>query len=390
MVINTNIQAQTGARLLGESSSRLSQSLSRLSSGSKIISPADDAAGLAVSTRFDAQISRAGAAINNIGNTLSYCQTQDGYLGKISKALDRMSELAMLAQDITKTDSDRVLYNQEFQTLNNYVNSIATKDFNGVTLFSSTALNVTIDTEGVTLQMAGISGTYLTANTTVGYTGTTLLSELTSKFADNTDPYDFVVFDGAGTYPDIKLSSSSTIDDMVSFFNSTGGKTSASYDSTTGELSITVAAGQELHDWAKGLEDLGMTPDDDAGVCNVYNGPQTLSATLVDPTPAVAPGVPDISTASGAVSALTTVKSAINQVATDRASVGAIMSRLNSTSETLGTLKENLSAANSRIKDVDVAEESTAFARYNILVQSGTAMLAQANSTPNSVLKLLS
>ena len=98
----------------------------------------------------------------------------------------------------------------------------------------------------------------------------------------------------------------------------------------------------------------------------------------------------DISTTTGAVSALTSVKSAINQLASDRATIGATMARLNSTTSSLSTLKENLSAASSIIKDVNVADESTQYARYNILVQAGTAMLAQANALPNSVLKLLS
>ena len=96
-----------------------------------------------------------------------------------------------------------------------------------------------------------------------------------------------------------------------------------------------------------------------------------------------------VSTASTAATALTNVKAAITQLATDRATVGAGITRLSFTSEQLGVLKDNLSAANSRIKDVDVAEESTQFARYNILVQSGTAMLAQANAMPNSALRLL-
>jgi flagellin len=87
---------------------------------------------------------------------------------------------------------------------------------------------------------------------------------------------------------------------------------------------------------------------------------------------------------------LTSVKAAITRLAEDRATVGANVSRLNYTSEQLGVLRDNLSAANSRIKDVDVAEESTQFARYNILVQAGTAMLAQANATPQSALRLLS
>jgi len=111
MVINTNVSAQTSARLLGESSSALAKSLARLSSGSKIVSPEDDAGGLAVSTRFDAQINRISAASNNVSNAISFNQTQDGFLKKVTKALDRMSELAIMAQDVTKTDTDRGLYN---------------------------------------------------------------------------------------------------------------------------------------------------------------------------------------------------------------------------------------------------------------------------------------
>jgi flagellin len=137
MVINTNTAALNGARMLAESSAPLSKSLGRLSSGSKITSPEDDAAGLAVSVRFDAQISRVGAASSNLGNAISFNQTQDGYVSKIGKALDRMSELSVLAQDVTKTDSDRALYNAEFTKLGAYITDTASKQFNGVA--SSTA-----------------------------------------------------------------------------------------------------------------------------------------------------------------------------------------------------------------------------------------------------------
>src|ERR1044071_9214951 len=148
MVINTNISAQTSARLLGESSSALAKSLARLSSGSKIVSPEDDAAGLAVATRFDAEINRIGAASSNVGNAISFNQTQDGFLKKVAKALDRMSELSILSQDVTKSDADRGLYNQEFQTLSSYITNVSGNDFNGVSLFDGTALNVTTDGEG--------------------------------------------------------------------------------------------------------------------------------------------------------------------------------------------------------------------------------------------------
>lgn len=266
MVINTNTSAQSSARLLSESSAALSKSLARLSSGSKIVSPEDDAAGLAASTRFDAQINRINAASSNVGNAISFNQTQDGFLKKVSKALDRMSELAVLSQDITKTDADRDLYNAEFTTLGAYIDDVATKEFNGVALFDGTALDVTTDSDANTYSMTGV--------------------------------------------------------------------------------------------------DLAATEYTDA-----------TSAT--------------IETATNAASALTDVKAALDQLATDRANIGANVSRLNSTNEGLAVLKDNLSAANSRIKDVDVAEESTNFARYNILVQAGTAMLAQANSTPQSALRLL-
>jgi flagellin len=241
----------------------LSQSLARLSSGSKITSPADDSAGLAVSTNLVAQEGRNTAASNNIANAISFTQTQDGYLSQVSSALDRMSELSIQAQDVTKSDSDRADYDKEFQTLATYVNSVATKDFNGVSLFSSTNLSVTVDSDGGTVSMTGIS-----------------LSGL--------------------------LSSSDAV------------------------TSVSLAS-----------------------------------------------------------AALTDIKSAITTIATDRATIGAAQEALTDYSGQLATLNNNLSAANSVIMDVDVAQESTQYAKENILVQTGTAMLAQANALPQIALKLL-
>src|SRR5579859_1950868 len=158
MVINTNLSAQNAASLLMHSQSNLSASLERLSSGSKITSPADDSAGLAVSMKLRAQMSRIDAANNNVGNAISFNQTQDGYLQKVSDALNRMSELSVLAQDVTKSSSDLGLYNQEFNTLATYIKDVSTKDFNGVSLFNDTSaspLAVTIDSEGNKFNMTG-------------------------------------------------------------------------------------------------------------------------------------------------------------------------------------------------------------------------------------------
>jgi len=267
MVINTNLAAQSSANLLSQSSSMLSKSLARLSSGSKVTTPSDDSAGLAVSMRLTAQMSRNTAAQNNIGDALALNQTQDGYLSQVTNALDRMSELSIQSQDVTKSNSDRALYQQEFNTLAQYVNNVSTKDFNGVSLFNGTNLNVTVDSDANTFTMTGVDLT--------GTTFTNLASD-------------------------------------------------------------------------------------------------------------------SIATTAGAVTALSDVKSAISALAADRANIGANMEALNNYSNQLTTLNTNLAAANSEIMDVDIAQESTQYAKYNILVQSGTAMLAQANSLPQSVLKLLS
>ena len=162
MVINTNLSALNTASLLMQSQSKLSNSLQRLSSGSKITSPSDDSAGLAVSMKLNAQMARITAASNNVNNAVSFSQTQDGYVQQVNSAFSRMSELSVLSQDVTKTTADRALYQQEFQALGSYINNVSTKDFNGVSLFNGATLNVTTDSEANTFGMEGIN----LANTT--------------------------------------------------------------------------------------------------------------------------------------------------------------------------------------------------------------------------------
>ena len=166
MVINTNIEAQATANNLNASSLNLAKSLARLSSGSKIIVPSDDAAGLAVSSRLNSQIKRLDSALSNVVNAVSFTQTQDGFMKTIDKAYRRMGELAILSQDTTKSDEDRALYNQEFVQLKDYVAETTKQDFNGVSLFGGQTLDVTVDAEGTTFTMVGINladPTYTTA-----------------------------------------------------------------------------------------------------------------------------------------------------------------------------------------------------------------------------------
>lgn len=288
-VINTNIQAIAAARSLNQSQEMLGRSLTRLSSGSKIVNPSDDAAGLAVSEKLDAQNKRVQAASTNVQNAISYIQTADGFMSGMTKILSRMSELAILGKDVTKNSTDIALYQQEFSALQDQLRD---------TIGGSTA---------------EIGGT-----------------------ADITTPL--------GAFNGISL-----------------------FGSTTTPLTVTVgqAVGQTMTIKQTDLRQgslLDLVKQDSSGA---------YTSSLTD---------------SGITASIT---SAIQQVATERASLGASQSRLELASTTLSVETENLASAISRIRDVDVASESTSYARYNILVQSGTAMLAQANQSPNSVLKLL-
>ncbi|MEC8927735.1 MAG: flagellin, partial [Verrucomicrobiota bacterium] len=153
MVINTNVEASSTANNLNVSQSQLAKSLSRLSSGSKIIQPSDDAAGLAVASRLKAQIKRLDSALSNVINAVSFTQTQDGFMKTIDAALRRMGELAMLAQDTTKSGDDIKLYNEEFTQLKDYINATKLQKFNDVDLFGSSTLAVTVDAGGSTFGM---------------------------------------------------------------------------------------------------------------------------------------------------------------------------------------------------------------------------------------------
>ena len=648
MVINTNVEAQSTANHLNASQIQLAKSLARLSSGSKIIVPSDDAAGLAVSSRLNSQVKRLDSALNNVVNAVSFTQTQDGFMKTIDKAFRRMGELAMLAQDTTKSDEDRALYNQEFEQLKEYVAETAKQDFNGVSLFAGKTLDVTVDSDGTTFSMIGIDLAANTYNSAIN-NGTESWRLNSDAYRLSKDGYQLKTAasktsidlwrDGAGTWSagnngGVKFAAGSIVSDTIttavdegvialatnSYVSKTvtltgfttdylankltkaghglvtgnkiklpsgapNGTTSATEyyvnvsgnditlhtttaDATAGTSAVnlkaatahattvtptTVASGTftlashglALGDKVRitsgtGLTDLNTTTtyyvagtvatgtfqlsatsggaaiataagtaitiesnkltgvsatttdiltkashglstgdkvqatslDSAAGLAastdyyvkkltddtfEIYS--DSALTTKVDVTTASAAAAmrfsvegnvahveslnnvlkkgnmvlanpittgqdtaaikilkdqdvalnasaQDISsfatrnaaeyyddvnlkTVTGSQIALDLLKGAITQVATDRAKLGAIQSRLNFTNDQLTVTKENLSAAISRISDVDVAEEATQYARFQILVASGTEMLKQANQLPQSALQLL-
>ena len=168
--INTNSAASRAASNLNTTSSLLERSLQRLSSGSRIIDSSDDAGGLAVSMKMSASIRRTDAAISNVSNAKSFLKTQDGALGTATKVLTRMSELATLSQDVTKTSSDVANYQTEFSALQAQIAQLSTEKFNGVALFggsSATSLAVSTNEDSTSTmnisQVAISSGNISTA-----------------------------------------------------------------------------------------------------------------------------------------------------------------------------------------------------------------------------------
>ena len=361
MVINTNVEAQRTANNLNTSQTNLAKSLSRLSSGSRIVNPSDDAAGLAVSSRLRAQIKRLDSALSNVINAVSFTQTQDGFMKTVDKAFRRMGELAMLARDETKSSQDRALYDQEFQQLKDYVIDSTSKEFNSVPLFDGEAIAVTIDSEGDTFDMSGIDMT-------------------AAKYAD-------ALFIG------------DPIDDATGVISTGVYTAGAAHGLTTGDIvRLNPTDGADNGGALTGATDYYVNVIDGTTFTihpTAEEAAAGLVGTAVKPTATTATDFVNhssrvnITTAAESEKALDKVKEAISRVAQDRAALGAVQSRLNFTNEQLSVTKENLSSAISRIADVDVAEEATQYARYQILVQSGTQMLTQANQLPNAALQLL-
>lgn len=287
--INTNIQALTSALNLDRNQTLLGQSIDRLSSGSSILSPADNPAGVAAAASLGADGQRLSAASENVQNALSYTQVADGNLSGMGEILTRMGQLSTLTQDPAASSSDTADYQQEFQALQQQLRS-----------------------------MIGGSSAEIGGATVTDPTGT---------------------FDGAPLF------------------------------------GSTAAGGITL--------DTGDMPSDQVTIPDIdLRSGAMLAVIQQDSSGAFTLGA----TGAGAAAA---VSAALQQVGTGRAAIGGAQAALNLTASTLQVQQQNIAAAVSGISDVNVAQESTQLAKYNILAQAGASMLLQANQAPQSVLKLL-
>jgi flagellin len=387
MRINNNIMALNAHRQLGVNQTNASKSMERLSSGMRINRAGDDAAGLAISEKMRGQIRGLKQAQRNAQDGISLIQTAEGALNETHSVLQRMRELAVQSANDTNIGVDRSEIQKEMNELIDELDRIATKtQFNEQNLLDGTfngkkfhiganaAQDITLDI--ASMQSGAVAG---------GGGGTPTPA---TTFSDDTQTVGGKDITLNGTYngaSDGKLYLQSVADGgSFKYQYSTDG--SIYQDLTTGDtvagITLTFA---EAPTEAGGPVEVDLT----AAVAGGGGGGGGLGVGGLKVDNPTKDSTGGIMTNTDASAAITTIQTAIETVSAERSKLGAMQNRLEHTIANLGTSAENLQAAEARIRDLDMAEEIMAFTKNNILQQAATAMLAQANMAPQSVLQLL-
>jgi flagellin len=295
--ILSNTAATKAAFAMNSNNVQLNKSLNRLSSGKQIVTPADDAGGLAVSMKLGSSIARNKSIVANIQNAMSFGEVQDGALSSAAKIVDRMAELKALSTDVMKSPTDISNYETEFKALQNQLKDLTAEKFNGIDLFNS---------------------------------------DTSKTFGTDVDNLEVITSDQGGSGAVVSMSKGLLLGALT-------------FASTSDTSAGTIGAGGTVQSLAND------------------SGSEIGIATL----------------------SLAFFAKATENIATLRATSAAGLARLQLAEDHVRLTVANLEAANSRIMDVDVAAESTRFAKYNILSQASAAMLVQANQTPSTALMLL-
>jgi len=385
MRINNNIMAMNAHRQLAINQSNASKSMEKLSSGFRINRAGDDAAGLAISEKMRGQIRGLKQAQRNAQDGISLIQTAEGALNETHAILQRMRELAVQAANDTNTEVDRSEIQKEINELIDEIDRIANQtQFNTKHLLNGTFTGTfhigANETQSITLtigNMAAGRAPEVTFDTPV-----------IDQKLDGASVSSVAGFDKSG---EVTFSVIHSAEDGL-YATIDGEAVLQTVASEAGEMTYTTASGKSV------TADLGTinlnegesvdivinvtvedVPDDEKGL---QVGELKVENVTKD-------SVGGIMTQAGADKAITVINDAIEAVSAERSKLGAYQNRLEHTISNLGTSAENLQAAESRIRDLDMAEEIMAFTKNNILQQAATAMLAQANMAPQSVLQLL-
>jgi flagellin len=374
-IVNTNIMSLNAQRNLNSSQNALATSVQRLSSGMRINSAKDDAAGLAISERMTSQVRGLNQAVRNANDGISLAQTAEGALAEVSNNLQRIRELAVQSANATNSASDRAALDAEAQQLVSEIERVANQTaFNGTSLldgsFANAAfqvganVNETITVTGIVDANVANLGSVVKAQVT-GAAATAFTAVTAGDLTINGTSVGGIAAAASAT------ERASQVRDAINSVADTTGVYATNDTATTVTLS---SASNIVVAHAGATSTLAIT-----GLAAATTNTATTTGFV---------GL-SIGTVSGANLAIQSMDAALTAVNDARASLGAVQNRFESTIANLSTTAENLSAARSRIQDADFAAETASMTRAQILQQAGTAMVAQANSLPQSVLSLL-
>jgi len=406
-VINSNVMSLNAQRNLGTSSASLGTTIQRLSSGLRINSAKDDAAGLAISERFSTQIRGLDVAVRNANDGISLAQSAEGAMVEIGNNLQRIRELSVQSANATNSQSDRDALNAEVNQLVSEIDRVANQtNFNGTKLLDGSFAGALFQVGANAGQTIGVNnivdanadalgGSYFDKNSITVAAGAVTAGEglkisgMKVTGADGT----------AVTIDDINIEKTGTTaaDMQGAAAKAVAAKINEKLDQTgvyaevdkTDPTKVNLTSIKESVDSTgafKALSVAGGTWTDTAATPATKTAPTFTAST--SGTKVYAKDL-DISSFTGAQQAMSIVDKALTSVNSARADMGAIQNRFTSTIANLQATSENLTASRSRIRDADYAKETAELTRTQILSQAGTAMLAQANAVPQNVLSLL-
>ncbi len=377
-VINTNTASLNAQRNVNSSQGALNTAMQRLSSGLRINSAKDDAAGLAISQRFTSQIRGLDQAARNANDGISLAQTAEGALVEVTNNLQRIRELAVQSSNASNSQSDRDALQTEVASLKSEIDRVAnTTSFNNVKLLDGSFQGAVFQVganAGETITVSSITDANLAALSSVSTASTasaqvsTLGTGAIGTGVLTINGTDIGALAATGTAAE----RGAQLVDAINNISTTTG-VNAYIDSSTNQIMLT----------SESTITVGGT---DNGTLTGFDGATGVTATATNNTGLT---TLDISSYAGSQLAIKQVDSALGQINTARASLGAIQNRFTSVVTSVQTTSENLSASRSRIQDADFAQETANLSRAQVLQQAGISMLSQANSSSQSVLKLL-
>ena len=386
--INTNTLSLSAQRNLSGTSSSLSTTIQRLSSGLRINSAKDDAAGLAISERLTTTIRGLDVAARNANDGISLTQTAESAMSEIGNNLQRVRELSVQAANATNSASDRAALNSEVGQLISEIDRVASKsNFNNIKLLDGSLKGALFQVGANAGDTINISGTINASSGALGKSGFAAVQTSTAAIATGTAT-------ASGTIAGTTINGVA-ISDVAVANGATGAEVAASLVGAinskmdqTGVYAELDATNKLVLTSVKEGKDFTFAAGTLTGGTGVTLAAAGIGASVTATTNVSLKDV-NISTTAGAQKATEVISKALDQINAARADMGAIQNRFASTITNIQSTSENLSASRSRIRDADFAKETAELSRSQILQQAGTAMLAQANASSRSVLQLL-